>query len=541
MSKDPELLYALPVDQVRALEACALQGLKRPGEFGSGELGSGELGLGELGFGQLMEHAAAGLAAVVVRHLVARAGRLYGTRVLLLVGSGDNGGDTLLAGARLARRGVAVTAVQLGSAVHSVGATALAAAGGRWVPLAQVDRALASADLVLDGIVGIGSSGALRPTAADVVSAIPPTALVVAVDLPSGVDADTGDVPGTAVRADVTVCFGVLKPGLLVDPGARHAGIVELVDIGLPDVSPSGVVEVLTVRGAAARFPVPGANSDKYRRGVVGVLAGSGQYPGAAVLATTAASRAGAGMVRFAGPAAAADGVRAARPEVLVTALGGSRADEVLNIGRVQAWVAGPGIGSEPVASGWVQRLLDTPEPLLLDADGIAAAGKAGLARRGAVGLPTLLTPHAGELARLLGLRRDAVEASPLRHARQAAAELGVHVLLKGSATIVAAPDGTVRANRTGTSWLATAGSGDVLAGVCGTLLAAGLGCLDAGSLGAWLHGLAARLASGGVPPHDAVRGPRLDITGPGAPVVGMAVADALPAAVRWLLAEGSR
>ncbi|WP_411101334.1 NAD(P)H-hydrate dehydratase [Streptomyces sp. cmx-4-9] len=444
--------------------------------------------------GALMQRAAAGLAAVCTGLLTRRRGRVYGARVALLVGPGDNGGDALYAGARLARRGAGVTAVPMDpERLHPGGLAALRAAGGR------VERDVPGRlDLVVDGLLGIGGRGGLRPAAAELAGQVPPGVPVVAVDLPSGVDADTGEVAGPAVSADVTVAFGAYKPGLLVDPGASRAGAVHLVDIGLELPVPD--VEALQHADVARLLPQPAAASDKYRRGVVGVLAGSRQYPGAAVLAVAGALRGGAGAVRYVGPAAEA--VLARYPETLI------------GPGRVQAWVAGPGLGED--RTGEVAGLLAQDVPVLVDADGLRGLDPAVLRERSA---PTLLTPHAGEAAALLEVAREAVEAGRLTAARSLAQRYGATVLLKGSTTLVApAGEGPVRVNPTGTPWLATAGSGDVLSGLAGSLLAAGLSGPDAGAVGAYLHGLAGRRASG---------------SGAGGPVLAHEVAEALPAAWR--------
>lgn len=298
--------------------------------------------------GALMQRAAAGLAVACARLL----GRTYGARVVLLVGSGDNGGDALYAGARLARRGAGVTAVLLSpERAHEGGLAALRAAGGRSVvaPGAVVEGVaepvagiIGRADLVLDGIVGIGGTGGLRPAAVELADLVREAGVpVVAVDLPSGVDADTGEVNGAAVRADATVTFGAYKPGLLIDPAREYAGAVRLIDIGLdPHLPQDGAVEALQHADVARLLPRPSAESDKYRRGVVGVVAGSARYPGAAVLAVSGALRSGAGAVRYVGPGS--DAVIARFPETLVSAGPPRRA------GRVQAWAAGSGLGDEP-------------------------------------------------------------------------------------------------------------------------------------------------------------------------------------------------
>ncbi|MER5676484.1 NAD(P)H-hydrate dehydratase [[Kitasatospora] papulosa] len=460
--------------------------------------------------GALMQRAAAGLA-VACCDLLRRNGRVYGSRVLLLVGSGDNGGDTLYAGARLARRGAGVRALLTSpDKVHRQAMAALLAAGGQVLggpPLG----ASGPVDLVVDGITGIGGRGGLRPEAAELVRAVTAGHVpVLAVDLPSGVEADTGEVLGEAVRADATVTFGTYKPGLLVDPAAGHAGALRLVDIGLAGELPDRPdLEALQYADVAALLPVPDAGSDKYRRGVVGVAAGSERYPGAAVLAVAGALRGGAGAVRYAGPGA--DAVIARFPETLVHPGPPSKA------GRVQAWVAGPGLGDSSASAEAVADVLAADVPVLVDADGLRLMDAAAVRARTA---PTVLTPHAGEAAALLGVGREEVEAGRLAAVRELAARYRATVLLKGSTTLVAEPgDAPVRVNPTGTSWLATAGSGDVLSGLTGSLLAAGLAPRDAASVGAYLHGLAARRAADG------------------APVAAQDVADAVPAAWRDVLA----
>jgi hydroxyethylthiazole kinase-like uncharacterized protein yjeF len=439
--------------------------------------------------GALMQRAAAGLAAACADLL----GRVYGSRVVLLVGSGDNGGDALYAGARLARRGAGVTAVLLApDRTHPGGLAALRRAGGTAVRADAGEGLVERADLVVDGIVGIGGKGGLRPDAAALAAAAERSrAAVVAVDLPSGVEADTGEVRGAAVRADLTVTFGTHKPGLLIDPAREYAGSVRLVDIGL-ELPAEAELEALQHADLARLLPVPAVESDKYRRGVVGVAAGSARYPGAAVLAVAGALRGGAGAVRYVGPAG--DAVIARFPETLVSDRGPHKA------GRVQAWVVGPGAGDD-VAT--VAEVLGEDVPVLVDADGLRLADRGAVRGRTA---PTLMTPHAGEAAALLGVSREEVEAGRLAAVRELASRYGATVLLKGSTTVVAdAGGGAVRVNATGTSWLATAGSGDVLSGLAGSLLAAGLSALDAGSAAAYLHGLAGRYAADGAPAgaHD--------------------------------------
>uniref|UniRef100_UPI002A808563 NAD(P)H-hydrate dehydratase n=1 Tax=Streptomyces sp. CRN 30 TaxID=3075613 RepID=UPI002A808563 len=376
---------------------------------------------------------------------------------------------------------------------HGGGLAALRRAGGRVARTGEGVALIERADLVVDGIVGIGGKGGLRPDAAPLAEAAHRArAAVVAVDLPSGVDADTGEVRGSAVRADLTVTFGAHKPGLLIDPAREYAGSVRLVDIGL-GLPGDAEVEALQHADIARLLPEPAAESDKYRRGVVGIAAGSARYPGAAVLAVAGALRGGAGAVRYVG--SAGDAVIARFPETLVSDEGPRRA------GRVQAWVVGPGAGDD---AGAVAEVVAADVPVLIDADGLRLADAEAVRARTA---PTLMTPHAGEAAALLGIGREEVEGARLDAVRELAARYRATVLLKGSTTLVAGADGerAVRANATGTPWLATAGSGDVLSGLAGSLLAAGLSARDAGSAGAYLHGLAGRFAAAGAPvgAHD--------------------------------------
>jgi hydroxyethylthiazole kinase-like uncharacterized protein yjeF len=437
--------------------------------------------------GTLMQRAAAGLARRCAL-LLDESGGVYGARVLLLVGSGDNGGDALYAGAALARRGAQVRALLLRpDRVHLAGLQALRAAGGFTV------RELPQrADLVLDGIVGIGASGGLRPPAAALVrrlgdlrgrAGVRPA--VVAVDVPSGVAVDTGDVPGEAVSADVTVTFGCLKPAHVVGPAAVRCGQVELVDIGLgPALRIDPALSVPDSGDVARWWPQPGPESDKYTRGVVGIATGSATYPGAALLGVSGALAGPAGMVRYAG-SAHAEVVRA-HPSVVA-------APRVADAGRVQAWVCGSGLGTDDEARTTLRSVLATSLPVVLDADALTMLidGKhAEDLRRDA---PMVLTPHDGEFKRLAG---EAPGSDRVGAALKLAAWTNAVVLLKGDRTIVATPAGAALVNPSGTSALATAGSGDVLAGLLGSLLAAGLPPERAAAAAAYVHGLAGRRAA---------------------------------------------
>jgi len=419
--------------------------------------------------GALMQRAAAGLAYAVLDLL----GSAYGRRVLLLVGSGDNGGDALYAGAMLARRGCAVEAWLLSERVHEAGLAALQAAGGRVVCSdGRPDSHLSTRpEVVVDGIVGIGGRPGLRPDAVEALAAVDGVP-VVAVDVPSGVDVDTGQLDGPHVDAAMTVTFGTHKIAHLVDPAASACGVVHLVDIGLD--LPDAPLEALQPPDVARLLPWPDPQAHKYTRGVVGVRAGSPQYPGAGLLCVAGAATGLCGMVRYVGDDQVAERVRETRPDVV-------------GDGRVQAWTVGSG-GGEGAGDALKAALADSV-PVVVDADALAQV-------TGPLDVPAVLTPHAGELAAMAGAERSDVEARPLAHARAAAAKYDAVVLLKGRHTLIAAPDGLVRVTTTGVPWLATAGAGDVLSGVIGSLLAAGLAPYDAASVGSWLHGAAATLAS---------------------------------------------
>lgn len=437
--------------------------------------------LARLPAGALMQRAAAGLAAAIVDFLDG----VYGARILLLVGPGDNGGDALHAGAMLARRGAQVEALVLRDNAHL---SVFHSAGGRVV--SEPSRV---PDLVVDAITGIGG----RPGLDDRIEAwlaglsgVP----VVAVDVPSGVDVDTGETPASHIKADLTVTFGTHKVCHLVDPAALASGVVHLVDLDLE--LPEAPLAALTAADVASLLPWPAASDHKYTRGVVGLWTGSQRYPGAAVLSVAGASSGLCGMVRYAGPATAA--VQAHHPDV------------VAGKGRVQAWVIGSG-GDDDAATAWAE-VRGEGVPVVVDADALDAMVQSP--RDDAV---TVMTPHAGELALLLDLSRAEVEAAPLRHARLAAERFGAIVLLKGRRTIVAAPSGAARVTTSGVPWLGVAGSGDVLSGIIGALLASGLEPFDAASVGSWLHGSAAALASDG------------------GPITAGRLADAVPAVVRAL------
>ncbi|MFT4201768.1 NAD(P)H-hydrate dehydratase [Gordonia sp. (in: high G+C Gram-positive bacteria)] len=472
------------------------------------QIRAAEAATGLLDGGVLMGRASHGLATAILNALRATGG-VYGRRAGLAIGSGDNGGDALYAGAALARRGVGVQALLLTpDRAHAGGLAALRAAGGRVVD--AFDRL----DVIVDGVVGIGGVGPLRPAAAAAFTAAAqrsPDAIVVAVDLPSGVDADTGVVHDPAVRADLTVTFGVPRRAHVL--AAPQCGRVVVVDIGLaPDAADAAVLASLSPSQVGGLWPVPRPTDDKYRQGVVGIVAGSSAYPGAALLSTGAAVAATSGMTRYAGPAASA--VVTAHPEVVAV-------PEPQEAGRVQAWVVGPGLGTDEAALRRLTTVLAGDVPVLVDADGVTllARHRDLLAGRRA---PTLLTPHAGEFARLTG---EPVGPDRVAAVAACAAETGATVLLKGRATLIARSDAPeVLVNEAGSSWAATAGSGDALSGIIGALLAAGLPPATAAAMGARAHSVAAHIAAGA----------------PGAPIGASALVAGISEAIRVLRAEAA-
>jgi hydroxyethylthiazole kinase-like uncharacterized protein yjeF len=419
----------------------------------------------------LMQRAARGMANAAIAELCSRGRRLYGSSVVVLAGKGNNGGDGLFAAAHLARRGMRTTAVLASATAHPDGLAAFRRAGGRVLTLTDANAgqlaALAGrADVVIDALLGTGAQGGLRGASAELVSQLAGGArgLVVACDVPSGVDADTGEASGPVLPADITVTFGGAKAGLLADPGADFAGRVLVVPIGIEDSLPWPALRRLEAADLAVLLPRPARRAHKYSRGVLGVVAGSPAYPGAAVLACRGALAAGVGMVRYVGPPEVADLIRHSCPEVVCST--GTVAET-----HVQAWLVGSGMdGKDEEEMQRVRDAVDSGLPTVADAGALPVLPDV-------LAPQVVLTPHAGELATLLqrlgaDLDREAVEASTLAAVRRAAGLTEATVLLKGASTLVASPYQDFYSQSEGTPWLATAGSGDVLAGIIGALLA---------------------------------------------------------------------
>ncbi|MFC7400967.1 NAD(P)H-hydrate dehydratase [Citricoccus sp. GCM10030269] len=444
----------------------------------------------------LMRRAAWGLAVEVLRLLRSR-GPLAGQTVAALVGTGNNGGDALWALSLLRHRGVEAVAVPMGERLHDAGRDALLRAGGR-----LADQVPERTTLLIDGVLGTGARGGWEPPS------IPSGLTVVACDLPSGVNADTGEVAGGVIPAELTVTFGALKTGLVVGAGAQAAGRVEVVDIGVePDLE---LLDVSSLESddALAVFLPPAWNAHKYSRGVLGVCAGSDQYPGAAVLVCSTAIASGLGMVQYAGPQRPVDLVLTAHPEVVA----GPGVE-----GKAQAWVVGPGLGSDEEAQSRFDEVIgacvDDGLPLVLDASALDLVSVEDLQRLRGAGCPVVLTPHQGELLRLMdrlvpqetdGAFADVAKANPVAAARTAASALSAVVLLKGPTTVCAAPDAKTFVQNEGGSELATAGTGDCLAGLVGSALvrtqrAELTDGLVQAAAASWLHGKAGvRAANGG-------------------------------------------
>ena len=476
---------------------------------------------------QLMERAGRGLFELVQRHLP------EGT-IAVVCGKGNNGGDGLVV-ARLLReagREVDVHLLCEPSEVQGDARVNLERLPGS-PPRVFNPGALFEVAGIVDAVLGTGVSGAPRGVAGDAVETIAEAASrgvpVVACDVPSGVDGSTGEVGGAAVTAVATATFHAGKPGLWIAPGKARAGAVEVVDIGIPADGrpPETVARVGLIGGAVLHeLPVRGADSTKFDGGNVLVCGGCTGLSGAPSLAALAAARAGAGYVTALVPASLNVVFELRQAEVMSVPLpeaDGALAPAALEpalerCGRADALVLGPGLGrSEPAGELARALAVEAPLPLLLDADGLNAhAGRLeSLAARSA---PTVLTPHGGELARLLDVDGDEVRAHRLALARQAAVRANAIVVLKGDDTLVATPGGTVAVSRGDAPALATAGTGDVLSGTIGALLARGVDPFTAACAGVELHRRAGRLVGEQVGVEGALAGD---------------VAQALPAARR--------
>jgi hydroxyethylthiazole kinase-like uncharacterized protein yjeF len=445
---------------------------------------------------------AAGIAVAT-----ATAARFPRGRILVLCGPGNNGGDGFVAARALAAAGRDVRVALLGRGPDRGGAAARAASA--WAgPVEDLapDR-LDGADVVIDAIFGAGLRRELDGAARATVEALAARGLpVVAVDVPTGVDGDTGAVRGAAAAARVTVTFFRLKPGHLLLPGRALCGETICAEIGLPARVLAAIAPRCWGNGPALwrdRLPRPRLDGHKFARGHALVVGGAA-LTGAARLAAQAALRAGAGLVTIAAPAEALGIYRAAcDPALMVEGLGPDGAiDGALADPRRSAILLGPGNGADAATRRRVAAALADGRPVVLDADALTAFAADPAALFAAIAGPVVMTPHAGEFARLFAASDDKLGA-----ARAAAARSGAVVLLKGADTVVAAPDGRAAINANAPPDLATAGAGDVLAGTIAGLLAQGMPAFEAAAAGAWLHGAAAAASGPGLIASDLAPG----------------------------------
>jgi NAD(P)H-hydrate epimerase len=490
----PDWLEPLPdAAEQRALDSWAIEQLGLPGI-------------------DLMELAGTGLADLA-------GGLAPSGEIAIVCGPGNNGGDGFVAARVLRGRGREVRVLLLAEPEQLKGDARVnfeRLPGAPAEPFGA-DR-LDGVGAIVDAILGTGFSGLPREPAARAIKAINDAgaggALTVACDVPSGVDASTGETAGIAVRASATATFHAAKPGLWIAPGKGLAGHVGVVEIGIP--ANAGPVEpaIGLIRPSVVdRIPRRGRDSTKFAAGSVLVCGGSIGLTGAPSMASEAAMRAGAGYVTACVPASLNVVFESRLLEVMTAplpdsegALVAAAAPEVVGrASRVGAVILGPGLGRKPRAAEFARTVArEAPKPLLLDADGLNAhaAALSTLATRAA---PTVLTPHAGELARLLGADSTAVEARRLHCAREAAATANAIVVLKGDDTLVAAPDGRVAVSPGGAPALATAGTGDVLSGVIGALLAKGMDPFEAASAGVFVHLSAGRIAANEIGPEGVI------------------------------------
>ena len=415
--------------------------------------------------GTLMDRAGSAAAEAILRF----AGTMP---ALVLCGPGNNGGDGYVIARRLREAGADVRVAALGSPK----AGAAAAAAEAWGEGAEPLDSAAPAPLLIDALFGTGLARGLDEGVAARLAALAAAARVrVAVDLPSGAATDDGRLLSPVPGCDLTVTFGALKPAHLLQPAARHMGRIVVADIGI--AADSRLFEI-----SRPHLPEPGPDDHKYTRGYAAVLAG--EMPGATALTASAAARAGAGYVRLIAPATVAG-----LPHAVVQSEGSARAQ--LADGRIDAIAVGPGLGRSARAEALLDCALAAGPPLVLDADALVLLAARGPDALSALASVPIITPHAGEFARLW----DGERGSKVDRARAAAAAWGAVIVFKGADTVVAAPDGRAAIAPPASSWLASAGTGDVLTGIVAAMRARGLDAFEAACAAVWLHARAALLA----------------------------------------------
>jgi ADP-dependent NAD(P)H-hydrate dehydratase / NAD(P)H-hydrate epimerase len=419
----------------------------------------------------LMENAGRAVARAIRQHY-------RPCRILILCGPGNNGGDGYVVARLLAQEGWPVTVAALAETRAESDAAVMRR---RWLgPMRDfVAAEAARAELVIDAVFGAGLGRDVAPEVAEVLRA---AGRVVAIDTPSGVDGATGAVRGYAPQAEMTVTFVRLKPGHLLLPGRDLCGKCILADIGMPEAAIRAVHATSFANGPGLwQLPALEAQGQKYTRGMLTVLAGS-EMAGASRLASMGARRVGAGLLTLA-VAGSGDVLRSTEPGLIVSE---TPLDELLKDDRRKTWLCGPGLGLERARDA-LPKLIAADRRIVADADALGACAGAPEKLRGV----SVITPHGGEFAKLFG----PLGGDKPRAARDAAARIGAVVVLKGSDTVIASPDGRVAINHNAPPSLATAGSGDVLAGIIAGLLTQGMAAWDAAAAGVWLHGEAARQA----------------------------------------------
>jgi ADP-dependent NAD(P)H-hydrate dehydratase / NAD(P)H-hydrate epimerase len=459
-------------------------------------------------------------AGRAVAEAVARRHSRGAAAVCVLAGPGNNGGDGFVAARLLTERGYSVRVLLFGDQGRLRGDAADAAR--RWQGGTEVatPRALAGSGLIVDALFGAGIDRPVEGDAAAMIAAINSAGVpVIAVDLPSGINGTSGAVMGSAVKAAETVTFFRRKPGHVLLPGRLHCGPVHVADIGIPSTVLQRIVPRLWVNDPhiwSEKFPIPKADAHKYARGHAVVVSGGLSSTGASRLAARAALRAGAGLVTIASPREALNVHAAANEAVMVRSIDDAQElSAFLSDARLNAVVLGPGAGIGPTTRSMVLSAFDGQRSVVLDADALTTFADASETLFFAIQtrassphshvLPdVVLTPHEGEFERLFGKSSEADRSvAKYDRARRAAAQSGAIVVLKGADTVVAAPDGRAAIAENAPPWLATAGSGDVLAGLAGGLLAQGMAGFEAACAAVWLHGEAGNEAGPGLISED--------------------------------------
>lgn len=501
-------MYLLSAEQMRAIDRRAIE----------------DLGLPIL---DLMEKAGLGVALAARQML---GGELEGKTIAVLCGKGNNGGDGLVAARYLAQGGGKVTIYLLARATELAGAaktnlTRAQEAKIRIVELSDAKQLPETCDLFIDAIVGTGFQGTLTSLAAEVLQKVSSSErAVLAVDIPSGVDATTGEIKGPVAKARKTVTFAWPKVGQFLFPGKFYSGEVQVVDIGIPKsgAEPEKVnLHLLTKSEIAQNLPLRKPDGHKGTFGKVLVIAGSEGLTGAACLASLAALRSGCGIVILGCPESLNDIFEIKLTEVMSRPLPEVKHRRVLSLRslgeilKLMEWAdvvaLGPGVGTHHETQDLVRRLLMRIEkPVVLDADGINALAKDNSALKNRTH-PTIVTPHVGELARLLSESPEELNRNRIESARQAARELNCIVVFKGAPTLIGEPSGNVYLNPTGNSGMATAGSGDVLTGAIAGIWAQGAKPVQAACAGVFLHGLAGDLSRDAKNEYSLIAGDILD------------------------------